>query len=78
MGQRSNSLAGKQEHLKTAQLFDKSGCSLAIPDIYMGLARNVDFFRGLHANQHIPQIVGGIEMYRVSNNPEYYKVADNF
>ncbi|RYD69370.1 MAG: hypothetical protein EOP55_24065, partial [Sphingobacteriales bacterium] len=43
-----------------------------------GLAKNVDIFRGLHANQHIPQIVGSIEMYQVSQIPEYYKIADNF
>jgi DUF1680 family protein len=43
-----------------------------------GLAKNVDLFRGLHANQHIPQVVGSIETYRATNNPEYYKIADNF
>ena len=43
-----------------------------------GLAKNVDLFRGLHANQHIPQVVGSIETYRVSNDAEYYQIADNF
>jgi hypothetical protein len=41
-------------------------------------ARNVDLFRGLNANQDIPQIVRSIKMYRVSNKPEYYKVANYF
>jgi DUF1680 family protein len=35
-------------------------------------------FRGLHANQHIPQIVGAIEIYRDTESPEYYSIADNF
>jgi len=35
-------------------------------------------FRGLHANQHIPQIMGALEIYRVSDAPEYYDIADNF
>lgn len=71
-------ITGKQEYLKTAQLFDNIRVFFGDTAHSNGLARNVDLFRGLHANQHIPQIVGSIEMYRVSNNPEYYKVADNF
>ncbi|MBO9674706.1 MAG: glycoside hydrolase family 127 protein [Sphingobacteriaceae bacterium] len=66
------------KYLKTAQLFDNIKVFFGDTAHSNGLAKNVDLFRGLHANQHIPQIVGSIEMYQVSNNPEYYKVADNF
>lgn len=68
----------KPNHLKTAQLFDNIRVFFGDTRHSHGLAKNVDLFRGLHANQHIPQVVGSIEMYRVSNNPEYYKIADNF
>lgn len=71
-------LTNEQKYLKTAQLFDNIEMFYGDADHTHGLARNVDTFRGLHANQHIPQVVGSIEMYRVSQNPEYYKVADNF
>ena len=71
-------ITGKPNHLKTAQLFDNIRVFFGDTAHSHGLAKNVDLFRGLHANQHIPQIVGSIEMYRVSNNPEYYKVANNF
>ncbi|MET0242270.1 MAG: beta-L-arabinofuranosidase domain-containing protein [Flavitalea sp.] len=71
-------LTGKADFLKTAQLFDNIRVFYGDTAHVHGLAKNVDLFRGLHANQHIPQIVGSIEMYRVSNNPEYYKIADNF
>ena len=71
-------ITGEQKYLKTAQLFDNIKVFFGDKAHSHGLAKNVDLFRGLHANQHIPQIVGSIEMYRVSNNPEYYKVADNF
>lgn len=71
-------ITGKPEHLKTAQLFDNIRVFYGDTAHSHGLAKNVDLFRGLHANQHIPQIVGSIEMYRVSHNPEYYKIADNF
>lgn len=66
------------KYLKTAQLFDNIKMFFGDLGHSHGLAKNVDSFRGLHANQHIPQVVGSIEMYRVANDPEYYKVADNF
>ncbi|KEQ28681.1 hypothetical protein N180_04605 [Pedobacter antarcticus 4BY] len=71
-------ITGDQKYMKTAQLFDNIKVFFGDTAHSHGLARNVDTFRGLHANQHIPQIVGSIEMYRVSHKPEYYKVADNF
>jgi DUF1680 family protein len=71
-------ITNDQKYLKTAQLFDNIEMFYGDAAHTHGLAKNVDTFRGLHANQHIPQVVGSIEMYRVSNNPDYYKVADNF
>ncbi|WP_246850231.1 beta-L-arabinofuranosidase domain-containing protein [Rufibacter roseolus] len=71
-------LTGKPNHLKTAQLFDNIRVFFGDPNHSHGLAKNVDLFRGLHANQHIPQVVGSIETYRVTKNPEYYNIADNF
>ncbi|MGM9477183.1 beta-L-arabinofuranosidase domain-containing protein [Pedobacter sp. GSP4] len=71
-------ITGKPNYLKTAQLFDNIKVFYGDTEHSNGLAKNVDLFRGLHANQHIPQIVGSIEMYRVSHNPEYYSIADNF
>lgn len=68
----------KDKYLKTAQLFDNIDMFFGDAQHAHGLAKNVDTFRGLHANQHIPQVVGSIVMYDVSNLPEYYKVADNF
>ncbi len=71
-------ITGKANHLKAAQLFDNIRVFFGDTAHSHGLAKNVDLFRGLHANQHIPQIVGSIETYRATNNPEYYKIADNF
>jgi uncharacterized protein len=71
-------ITGKPDHLKTAQLFDNIRVFFGDTQHSHGLAKNVDLFRGLHANQHIPQVVGSIETYRATNNTEYYKIADNF
>jgi DUF1680 family protein len=68
----------KPEHLKTAQLFDNVRVFFGDTQHSHGLAKNVDLFRGLHANQHIPQVIGSVETYRASNNVDYYKIADNF
>jgi DUF1680 family protein len=71
-------ITNNDKYLQTAQLFDNIDMFYGDGDKSHGLAKNVDTFRGLHANQHIPQIVGAIETYRVSNREEYFKIADNF
>ncbi len=71
-------ITNEPRYLEAAQLFDNIEVFFGDAEHSHGLAKNVDSFRGLHANQHIPQIVGSIETYRVSDKPEYFKVADNF
>ncbi|WP_443938706.1 beta-L-arabinofuranosidase domain-containing protein [Pedobacter sp. MW01-1-1] len=71
-------ITGNKNYLKTAQLFDNIKVFYGDSSHAHGLAKNVDLFRGLHANQHIPQIVGSIELYQASNNADYYSIADNF
>jgi len=71
-------VTGKKDYLATAQLFDNVRVFFGDTDHSHGLAKNVDLFRGLHANQHIPQVIGSVEMYKASKDPAYYKVADNF
>lgn len=65
-------------YLEAAQLFDNIKVFYGDAKHSHGLAKNVDTFRGLHANQHIPQIMGALEMYRDSNSADYYHIADNF
>ena len=71
-------LTNEPQYLKAAQLFDNIELFFGDTEHTHGLSKNVDTFRGLHANQHIPQIVGALEIYRDSHEPEYYHVADNF
>ncbi|MFI2743537.1 beta-L-arabinofuranosidase domain-containing protein [Zhouia sp. PK063] len=70
-------ITNHEKYLKEAQLFDNIEVFFGNAT-HDGLAKNVDTFRGLHANQHIPQIIGALETYRDSNNSEYYRIADNF
>jgi len=71
-------ITGRPVYLETAHLFDNIRLFYGDAEHSHGLARNVDMFRGLHANQHIPQIIGALEIYRDTQAPEYYNIADNF
>ncbi len=71
-------LSDEPRYMEVAQFFDNVKVFFGDEDHSHGLAKNVDMFRGLHANQHIPQIMGALEIYRDSYDPEYYHIAENF
>lgn len=71
-------ITNETSFLEVAQLFDNIKVFYGDAKHSHGLAKNVDTFRGLHANQHIPQIMGALELYRDTAKPEYYHIADNF
>lgn len=71
-------ITNEARYLEGARLFDNIEIFFGDAGHTHGLARNVDIFRGKHANQHVPQIMGALEMYRGSSAPEYYRAADNF
>ncbi|WP_321343822.1 beta-L-arabinofuranosidase domain-containing protein [uncultured Draconibacterium sp.] len=75
---RLSRLTNNKSYLETAKLFDNIRVFFGDADHSHGLAKNVDMFRGLHANQHIPQIMGALEIYRDSKESEYFDIADNF
>ena len=71
-------LTGDERFLQCAQLFDNTDFFFGDGSHSHGLACNVDTLRGKHANQHIPQITGALEIYRGNQDPCYYCLADNF
>jgi len=71
-------LTSEPRFLEAAKLFDNIRVFYGDAEHSHGLAKNVDLFRGLHANQHIPQIIGALEIYRDSKAPDYFQIADNF
>ena len=69
-------LTKDEDYLKTAKLFDNT-------KFFDNLAVNYDDIAGRHANQHIPQIVGALELYQATveagkEERYYYNVAKNF
>lgn len=75
---RLSRITGETRYLETAKMFDNIRVFYGDENHSHGLAKNVDNFRGLHANQHIPQIVGTLELYRDTHTSDYFKIADNF
>jgi len=67
-----------QRFLECARLFDNIDFFFGNVEHDHGLACNVDTLRGKHANQHIPQITGALEMYKGTRDPRYYRVSENF
>ena len=71
-------ITGDQRFLACARLFDNIDFFFGNAEHSHGLAKNVDTLLGKHANQHIPQITGALEIYKGTQELQYYQVADNF
>lgn len=61
----------KPEHLAVARLFDNDR-------LFFPMEQKVDALGALHANQHIPQIIGALRIYDASMLDNYYQIADFF
>lgn len=59
------------EFMEAAGFFDND-------KLFYPMAQNVDTLGGIHANQHIPQIIGALEMYNRGAPARYYEIAQNF
>lgn len=64
-------ITGDRSFLEGAKMFDNE-------NIFPGLARGIDTVKNLHANQHIPQILGALLEYRASGDDTYLHTAENF
>ncbi len=64
-------ITGDEKYLKTAKFFDNE-------NIFPGLSKGEDSVQMLHANQHIPQILGAIEEYIATEDSFYYNIGKNF
>lgn len=64
-------ITGEEKYLITAKMFDNE-------NIFPGLAQGEDTIKNLHANQHIPQILGALEEYRATEDDYYLNIGKNF
>lgn len=64
-------MTGRKELLECAYLFDNE-------KLYGPLRDHTDQLNGMHANQHIPQIIGAVEIYKATGDEEYLDIARTF
>jgi len=64
-------LSPKPEYLQAVRFFDNDL-------LFYPMERNIDILPGIHGNQHIPQMVGALEMYAQTAETRYYNAALNF
>jgi len=64
-------LTGKEDYLTAARYFDNDR-------LFYPLEQGVDALDGMHANQHIPQVVGAMRLYEASGERRYYEIAERF
>lgn len=62
---------GKEEYLQAAGWFDNDR-------LFFPLEQDADALDGMHANQHIPQMVGAMKMYEAAGAERYYTMAERF
>ena len=64
-------LTQKSEFLETARMFDNDR-------LFVPMEEKYDVLEGMHVNQHVPQIVGCMEMFYVTKEKRYYDAAEFF
>lgn len=64
-------LTGRDEFIQCARLFDND-------KLFQPLLRRQDMLEGMHANQHIPQILGTVELYKATGEKHYLEIGEVF
>ena len=64
-------VTGKERYLTTARLFEQ-------PVFLDALAGRRDELKGLHANTHVPKVIGAARMYELTGERRYREVAEYF
>lgn len=64
-------LTGREEFVRCARLFDND-------KLFEPLSGGMDMLEGMHANQHIPQVLGAVELYKITGECRYLDIAEVF
>ena len=65
------SITGRQRYLQTAHLFEQ-------PMFLDPLAQHRDALTGIHANTHVPKVIGAARMYELTGESRYRDIAQYF
>ena len=64
-------ITGKENHLKAA-------CFFVNDKLFYPMLEKCDTLEDVHANQHIPQIIGAMELFRVTKEEKWWRIGKNF
>lgn len=64
-------LTNDERYLKASKYFDND-------KLYLPMKMKIDALGNLHANQHIPQIIGCLRQFDVTGEKERFEIADTF
>jgi DUF1680 family protein len=64
-------ITGREQYLHTAHLFEQ-------PAFLDSLAQHRDDLKGLHANTHVPKVIGAARMYELTGETRYRDIATYF
>lgn len=64
-------ITGKTVYVRCARLFDNE-------NLLEPMEKHRDVLAGMHANQHIPQMLGALELYKCTGERRYYDAARFF
>lgn len=64
-------ISHSSKHLMAARLFDNE-------KLFYPMEHCHDTLEDMHANQHIPQIIGAIDMFTTTGEQRYWNIAKNF
>jgi hypothetical protein len=65
------SITGKERYLAISHMFEQ-------PSFLDPLAARRDELQGLHANTHVPKIIGAARMYEVTGDTRYRRISEYF
>ncbi|HEX6681213.1 MAG TPA: beta-L-arabinofuranosidase domain-containing protein [Candidatus Limnocylindrales bacterium] len=66
-----HAITGNEDHIATARAFINTY-------LFDAAVRNEDILDGLHANQHIPQFLGYLELFEQTGERDFFTAAANF
>ncbi|MFD1178232.1 beta-L-arabinofuranosidase domain-containing protein [Paenibacillus puldeungensis] len=61
----------KEQHILAAKLFDNDR-------LFFPMEQKVDALGAMHANQHVPQVVGAFKIFEATGEKKYYEIAKFF
>jgi DUF1680 family protein len=61
----------KETHLQAAKFFDNDR-------LFFPMEQKIDALGSLHANQHIPQVIGAMKIFSATKEKKYYTIASFF